>query len=180
MKYCKLCFLFIITLCFQNVIAQTATNNTYAVIVGVSNYESIGIRKLKFANNDAQNFYNYLLSKSGGSVPPRNMKLLLDEEASFAAIYQELKWLLKKAKKDDLVYFYFSGHGDMENTTIYKLGFLLAQNTPRTNYINNALRIEDLNYYANTLSTKNQAKVVLITDACHSGILQVMISGEIN
>jgi tetratricopeptide (TPR) repeat protein len=171
MKYYKLSFLFLIALCFQNVNAQTAANNTYAVIVGVSNYESIGIRKLKFANNDARNFYNYLLSKSGGSVPPRNIKLLVDEEASFAAIYQELKWLLKKAKKDDLVYFYFSGHGDMENTTIYKLGFLLAQNTPRTNYINNALRIEDLNYYANTLSTKNEAKVILITDACHSGNL---------
>lgn len=152
---------------------NTAINkgNTYALIVGVSNYESIGIKKLRFSTRDAQNFNDYLLSKAGGSVPEENIKLLLDSAASFAAIYKELKWLIRKAKKNDLVYFYFSGHGDMENTTIYKLGFLLAQNTPRTNYINNALRIEDLNYYANTLSTKNEAKVILITDACHSGNL---------
>ncbi len=145
--------------------------NTYAVIVGVSNYESVGIKKLRFSTKDAQNFNDYLLSKAGGSVPEENIRLLLDSAASFAAIYKELKWLIRKAKKNDIVYFYFSGHGDMENTTIYKLGFLLAQNTPRTNYINNALRIEDLNYYANTLSTKNEAKVILITDACHSGNL---------
>jgi Tfp pilus assembly protein PilF/uncharacterized caspase-like protein len=145
--------------------------NTYALIVGVSNYESFGIKKLRFSTKDAQNFNDYLLSKAGGSVPEENIRLLLDSAASFAAIYKELKWLIRKAKKNDLVYFYFSGHGDMENTTIYKLGFLLAQNTPRTNYINNALRIEDLNYYANTLSTKNEAKVILITDACHSGNL---------
>jgi tetratricopeptide (TPR) repeat protein len=69
------------------------------------------------------------------------------------------------------VYFYFSGHGDMENSTIYKLGFLISYNTPRTNYINNAVRIEDLNNYANTLSVKTKAKVILITDACHSGNL---------
>jgi hypothetical protein len=82
MKYCNLYFLFLITLSLQTVNAQTgAPGNTYAVIIGVSNYESIGIRKLKYANKDAQNFYNYLLSKSGGSVPPENIKLLLDEEA---------------------------------------------------------------------------------------------------
>ena len=39
------------------------------------------------------------------------------------------------------------------------------------NYLNNAVRIEDFNIMANTLSVKKKAKVILITDACHSGKL---------
>lgn len=35
----------------------------------------------------------------------------------------------------------------------------------------NAVRIEDLNKIANTLSARNNGKVILITDACHSGKL---------
>lgn len=156
--------------------SSTANNlahrvSTYAVIVGISKYESDGITQLEYAHRDAQVFADYLKSKAGGSIPEENIRLLLNENATFGAIYDALNWLVETCQKDDLVYFYFSGHGDMENNTIYKLGFLLSYNTPRINYINNAVRIEDLNNIANTLSIANQAKVVLITDACHSGKL---------
>src|SRR5687767_3360362 len=145
--------------------------NTYAVVVGISNYKSKGIPKLRFANRDALEFTNFLQSKAGGSVPQDNIRLLVDSAATTAAMYDALTWLLETCKENDIVFFYFSGHGDMENNTIYKLGFLLTHNTPRNNYINNALRIEDLNNVANTLSVQSKVKVVLITDACHSGKL---------
>lgn len=148
--------------------AQRPAPNTYAVIAGISSYASKGIPALRFANRDAEAFNKYLLDEK---VPAANIKLLLNEEATTASIYSALSWLNETAAKDDLVYFYFSGHGDMESETIYKLGFLLTYNTPRTNYINNAIRIEDINNFANTLSLKNKAKVVIITDACHSGNL---------
>ena len=150
---------------------RAGAGNTYAVVVGISKYESSGIPQLEYAHKDALFFADYLKSKSGGSVPEENIRLLVNENATYSAIYDALDWLLTTCHKDDLVYFYFSGHGDMENTTIYNLGFLLSYNTPRTNYINNAVRIEDLNNIANTLSVKINAKVVLITDACHSGKL---------
>jgi tetratricopeptide (TPR) repeat protein/uncharacterized caspase-like protein len=150
---------------------QLLKGNTYAVIVGISKYQNAGIRELRFANRDAQMFSDYLTSPAGGSVPQENIRLLLDSTATNAAVYNALSWLTQTVQANDLVYFYFSGHGDMEAETARRLGFLLAFNTPRTNYINNAIRIEDLNYYANTLSGKSKAKVILITDACHSGTL---------
>ncbi|MEO6313515.1 MAG: tetratricopeptide repeat protein [Chitinophagaceae bacterium] len=149
----------------------TAGAHTYAVVVGISKYENTGIPQLDFAHKDALVFSNFLKSAAGGQVPEENIRLLLNEQATFAAIYDALDWLLHTCQQNDLVYFYFSGHGDMENSTIYKLGFLLSYNTPRNNYINNAVRIEDLNNIANTLSVKVNAKVVMITDACHSGKL---------
>lgn len=147
------------------------SGNTYAVIVGISKYENIGITQLEYADRDARVFASYLESKAGGTVPPENIRLLLNDTATFGAIYDAMNWLMETCKKNDVVYFYFSGHGDVENNTIYKLGFLLSYNTPRTNYINNAVRLEDLNNMANTLSVDRQAKVILITDACHSGNL---------
>ena len=148
-----------------------ASSNTYAIVVGISKYESTGITQLDYADQDAKVFASYLESKAGGSVPPENIRLLTNESATFAAVYDAMNWLMETCQKGDMVYFYFSGHGDMENNTIYKLGFLLTYNTPRFNYLNNAVRLEDLNNFANTLSVQKQAKVVLITDACHSGNL---------
>jgi uncharacterized caspase-like protein len=166
-------FLFLAAFFFSSVNgrAQAEAPATYAVVVGISTYANKGITKLQFANRDAQAFSDYLRSKAGGSVPEENIRLLIDREATTASVYDALSWLTSVCKQNDVVYFYFAGHGDMESQTMYKLGFLLTYNTPRTNYINNAVRIEDLNNFANTLSTKNKARVVLITDACHSGTL---------
>lgn len=166
-------FLFILWFLYCSIIhaQQIQKGNTYAVIVGISKYQNTGIRELRFANRDAQMFFNYLQSPAGGAVPQENIRLLLDSTATNAAVYNALSWLTETVQQNDHVYFYFSGHGDMESETARRLGFLLAFNTPRTNYINNAIRIEDLNIYANTLSAKSKAKVIIITDACHSGTL---------
>lgn len=145
--------------------------STYAIIVGISQYESSSIPTLNFAHKDAIAFAQYLRTKAGGNVPEQNMRVLIAEQATTAAVYDAMNWVLKTAKQNDLVYFYFAGHGDMENTTIYKLGFLLTYNTPANNYINNSIRMEDVNNFANTLSTNTKAKVIMITDACHSGKL---------
>ena len=150
---------------------QIHKGNTYAVVVGISKYQNAAIKELRFANRDAQMFFEYLRSPAGGVVPQDNIRLLIDSTATNAAVYDALSWLTQTVQANDLVYFYFSGHGDMESETARRLGFLLAFNTPRTNYLNNAIRIEDLNYYANTLSAKSNAKVIIITDACHSGTL---------
>jgi Flp pilus assembly protein TadD len=166
---------FLVISCFisARAITQSAGNslpasNTFAIIVGISEYENI--TKLNFAHRDAEEFEKFLLSKAGGSVPSDNIRMLLNENATYTSIYNALYWLRDIAGKDDLVYFYFSGHGDIENTSD-NLGFLLPVNTPRTNYLHNAVRIEDLNRIANSLSVTKGSRVIMITDACHSGDL---------
>lgn len=151
--------------------SQGTNGNTYALIVGISSYDLNGIPRLDFAHRDAQEFARFLRSANGGNVPEDNIRLLINEQANYASIYNSLYWLADTCRKNDLVYFYFSGHGDVENKTVHKLGFLLAANTPRFNYINNAVRIEDVNNIANTISATKGARVVIITDACRSGNL---------
>lgn len=146
------------------------SSNVYALIIGISDYEKGGINDLKFAHLDATAFSDYLQSESGGAVPSENIELLTNNEATIADIYIALKSIEKKVKNNGLVYFYFSGHGDVESS-LYDLGFLLAADTPNKNYVNNAIRIEDINNMANTLSVQKNVRVVLITDACHAAKL---------
>ncbi len=158
--------------------ATALPENTFAVIIGIANYENENIN-LNYANRDARVFAEYLQSKAGGTIPSENIRLLIDTVATTAAIYNALNWLRDKCELSKIedngkpckVYFYFSGHGDVETDTKANLGFLIAYNTPANNYINNAVRIEDLNNYAHTLSVDLNANVVIITDACHSGKL---------
>ena len=67
--------------------------NTYAVIVGISEYQN-EIAPLDFAHKDAKVFADYLRSKAGGSVPEENVRLLLNKDATHTAIYNALDWLL--------------------------------------------------------------------------------------
>lgn len=175
-NFSRIFFLFILVnfLCRQHTVAQTTANvkgNTYAVVIGISKYENKGIEQLEFADRDANAFADYLRSKAGGSVPEQNIRLLVNEKATLSAVYESLEWLLEVCQENDLVYFYFSGHGDLENVTISSDGYLICYNSPRTNYIYNAVQIDYLNKVANTLSVRNNGKVILVTDACHSGKL---------
>lgn len=151
--------------------AQNKTRNTYAVVIGIASYENKNIRQLEYSNKDAQLFAQWLQSSSGGTVPVSNIRLLLNEQATIAAIYNALDWLKQQCHEGDEVYFYFSGHGDVETVDTKNKGYLLAYNTPPHNYPNNAVSVEQLNEDANYLTLQKKAKVVIITDACHSGKL---------
>lgn len=160
--------------CFSfpsDLLSQSSAAKTYAVIIGISTYQSNALPALKYADKDAGLFASYLQSKAGGNVPANQIKLLINEQATIAAVYDALDWLKETCKKGDVAYIYFSGHGDVETKNTFSLGYLIAYNTPPNNYSNNAIRIEDINNLANTLSVKNKAKAILITDACHSGKL---------
>ena len=149
--------------------AQPAANNTYALVAGISGYRDAAIPRLSYADKDAVLFSQWLQTNAGGSVPQYNIKLLTNEKATVAAFYDGLDWLKNNAKENDLVYIYFSGHGDVETQTTGSRGYLLSWNSPPNNYLNNAISVTDLNNTANEITTKNKAKIILITDACHSG-----------
>ncbi len=143
---------------------------TKALVIGISNYQEDGIPDLKYADKDAKEFVKYLKSKGGGSLKDEQIKILTNEQATNAQIYAELDWLMEACGPDDQAVIYFSGHGDVETKTKRQQGFLLAYDTPPTNYMIGALRLNDLNNYLETL-VDQKAKIIVITDACHSGNL---------
>ncbi|MGB4938014.1 MAG: tetratricopeptide repeat protein [Ferruginibacter sp.] len=165
----------VLVFCSKLIFAQqtntASSGNTYALVIGIAKYLDPDIPQLQFSNQDAEVFAEFLQSKAGGYVPKENIRLLVDSFATTGSVYNAIYWLKNSCKKNDKVYIYFSGHGDLENITMYKNGFLICYDSPQFNYVRLALSIDYLNDMANTLSVENEANVILITDACHSGKL---------
>jgi uncharacterized caspase-like protein len=178
----QFCFLIAFNLCCKIIFAQPAVDlnqqnrqpgagNTYAIVIGISSYADPDIPKLSFSNKDAIVFADFLQSASGGSVPKQNIKLLTDTMATIGEVDKSIRWLMDNCKEGDKVFFYFSGHGEMENVTMSKNGYLICYNTPSVAFVNMGLSIDYLNDVVNTISVGTKAKVIVITDACHSGTM---------
>ncbi len=151
---------------------QLSSTNTYAVVVGISDYQDKDISDLQYADKDAEAFANYLRSPAGGSLDGDHLHLLINEQATAGRIAEALDDLIEKAKKDDQVIIYFSGHGDVEGKKLTKPGFLLCWDAPSRVYMGGGTySLSFLQEVVSTLSVQNQAKVVVITDACHAGKL---------
>ena len=82
---------------------------TYAVIVGISNYQHYKWN-LKYADRDAEELYQLLLTPSGGGIEERNVKKLINEQATTLGITKALRTFLKEPGKEDLVLLFFACH----------------------------------------------------------------------
>jgi hypothetical protein len=81
----------------------------WAVIVGIAAYEHI--QQLTYTKDDAYRMYAFYKSPEGGSLPDRQITLLIDEDATRKNIMKAIQNTYSQAGKDDIVIFYFSGHG---------------------------------------------------------------------
>ncbi|MEI2696511.1 MAG: tetratricopeptide repeat protein [Saprospiraceae bacterium] len=153
-------------------INQQLSTNTYAVVVGISDYQDNNISDLRFADKDAEAFANFLRSSAGGRLDVDHLKVLLNEKATVAQFAIALDWLMEVVKENDQVIIYFSGHGDVEKKTITQPGYLLCWDAPSRVYLaGGALALPMFQDIITTLSAQNKAKVIVITDACRSGKL---------
>ena len=142
-----------------------------AVVVGISNYQHQNIPPLKYAHTDARAFAQWLGTPSGGLVPKQNIQLMVNEQATTAAICVALQWLVDESDRGDRAIFYYSGHGDVETTTVRQNGYLLGYDSPAAVYAAGAISLQYLQDIITTLCMQNEALTLVIADACHAGKL---------
>ncbi len=127
----------------------------YAVLVGVARYNHM--KSLKYTDDDAYRMFAFLKSPEGGALADDQIRILIDEDASKENILKSLEKTFSKAGPNDVVFFYFSGHG-------LKGAFLPID------YDGNNNRVEHAEIMAILDKCPAKSKVV-IADACHSGSL---------
>ena len=140
----------------------------FAVIVGIDDYSTVGIADLKFAANDAKEFYRILTDPEHGAFAEADVKLMTpdaddpDDRPTKNNILARVKSWLGQAQDGDTILFYFSGHGIEENdqsyliTTDSKLSLLSDTTVP-------SRRVLEL------MAETKASKRVLILDSCYSG-----------
>ena len=128
---------------------KPGTGKVHGLIIGINAYQDFPA--LQYANADALNFYRLLLSPSIGA-DSNHVVLLLNEKATSPNVYEALENLVTFAKAGDRVFIYFSGHGDVEKTTVQQFGFLVTYDTPKKMVMRNSLDVNHLNAYVSTLS----------------------------
>lgn len=133
--------------------AFTTPRKVWAVIVGVGAYTTMPA--LRYTDDDAYRFYAFLKSVDGGGLRDDQIRILIDEEATRKRILETAKDLFARAKPEDLILFYFSGHG-------LKGGFLPYD----FDGYYNKIYYEEL---AALLAQSKAAYKICFADACHSG-----------
>jgi len=123
-----------------------AQGNVYAIAVGVSRYASPTIENLQYADKDAFDLYTLFKTQA----QEQRLRLLTNERATRGNVLKTVQVLFSQAGPQDMVVFYFSGHG--------REGLFLAHDTPI--YFNDLLA---------AMKSSRAGRKVIFADACFSG-----------
>jgi uncharacterized caspase-like protein len=140
----------------------------WAVVIGISKYKNIP--SLKYAANDAREFYRYLTEVN--RVPKDHIWLLLDEEASLDNLKSVLGTQLRRQTgKDDMVIIYLAGHGATERDAASPDGdglekYILPHNVNPKDLYASAMPMREVAHIFNRI---NSDRLVFISDTCYSG-----------
>ncbi len=139
-------------------VEKSAEVKIWAVVIGVGRYSTMPV--LKYSDDDAYQYYAFLKSPEGGALPDKQLRILVDEDATRANILTTIRQVFLKADENDVIVFYFSGHG--------LPGSFLPQDYDG---MNNKLYHNEVK----TILEQSRAKhKICIADACHSGSLLAM------
>ena len=144
-----------------------AGTDKFAVVVGIARYSDTagGITSLQFADRDAQDFRDFLLSPDGGSFPKENIRLLLNDDATSQNLRSALFTFLTKAQPQDEVVLYIAGHGAPDPNDPRNL-YLLTYDTKVEDMGGTAFPMYQLqDVFARVIKAK---RVVTFADTCHS------------
>lgn len=110
----------------------------------------------------------------------KNIKKLINQQATKASIVNALKSLVTQSKRGDIVYVHFSGHGQQmkdvhndENDGLDEcwIPYDAYRKPCDKDRGEKHLTDDEVNYYLNAIRDKvgDTGKILVVIDACHSG-----------
>jgi|GEM_PF-579615 EAL domain-containing protein (putative c-di-GMP-specific phosphodiesterase class I)/uncharacterized caspase-like protein len=165
-------------------VKKVSTNGTaYAVLIGINSYiDSQHLPNLEYAEKDCQDLYEVLTNADNSILLPKNVTLLLGENATTTNVREVLfKEIVTKATNNDIVLVYFSGHGFILGEQHGK-AYLGTYDVDIVNLITKnrraGLRMDEL--YEDVFSISPAKYVIFILDSCHSGAFVPSLTKGIN
>ncbi|MCA9471568.1 MAG: caspase family protein [Nitrospira sp.] len=140
----------------------------WAVVIGISRYDKV--RPLKYADNDALAFHEYLMNDVG--IPAEHLTSLINEQATLVNLKRTLGTELKrKAGPKDTVIIYYAGHGAPETDSASPDGdglekYLIPYDADPQDLYTTGLPMREVETIFDRIAAE---RVIFITDSCYSG-----------
>ncbi len=158
--------------------ARAEDHRTWAVVVGVSDYDNPAVRDLRYADRDARAFAEFLMDAAGGSTPREQIFLLTSPEkdptgksslvADRRPTYENIRYALgefvSKASSDDRMILFIAGHGAAD--TAKNLYLLACDTDPSQLRVNGYPMWQMKDVIEKFIPCR---EVLLLVDACHGG-----------
>lgn len=141
----------------------------YAVVIGISDYKDPKIPDLKYADADAQAFYDFITSPIGGDFRKENVLLLKNDQATLKNVKLAVTNFLKKAIDTDFVVIFMACHGVPEPDRPNNL-YLLAHDSELDGLSATAYHMENVN--ADMKRYISAKRLIFFADTCHSAGLR--------
>lgn len=163
---------------------QASANNRWAIVVGISHYpKESGWGRISGAEDI--NIVVPMLTQNG--FDESHIKTLTEDQATKKGIRLAFDNLANQVKLGDVVYFHFSGHGqlitDLNNDEKDEYGDLIGYDTALIPYDacrkydpikyrgKNHIIDDELNEWLHLIKSKigEEGSLIVVLDACHSG-----------
>ena len=145
-----------------------AMNNAHALVVGIANYQQIN-KLPPTVLKDAQDIHDLLVDPQRCGYAPDKVQLLLDGQATQAAMRQALADLAAHGDPDSTVFFYISSHGGRIESGPHAGEYLLPVDTVYTTGQSVAQTAISGSEFTAALRAIPARKVVVLFDCCHAG-----------
>ena len=142
-------------------------DNSWALIIGIDKYENV--HNLQYAVKDAESMQAILIENF--EFPKENVKLLINDQATYQNIRRQFSEISKSAEENDRVLIFFSGHGE---TAVLpeggEKGYLIPHEGDLDDLYLTAISMDDLKQTALMSKAKH---ILYLVDACYSGLATV-------
>jgi len=136
-----------------------------AVVIGISRYQDGRVRQLQWAHRDALMIRDYLKSRRGGSLSDDRIALLLNEDATAAAIRAAFNKVL--LQRTATVVIFIAAHGYEANGQ----GYIAATDTRIQDLPDRGVALSEINGLI-TAGLSGVKSIYAYVDSCYSGYLQ--------
>ena len=139
-------------------------DNSYALVIGIDKYKNVS--NLDYAVKDAESVANLL--KENFNFSSKNIKTLLNEEATLSNIKNSLSEIAYSAKENDRVLIYFAGHGITDDLPDGgEMGYLLPIDGKPDKLFATSIPMDDLKRISSMSASKH---MLFLIDACYGGL----------
>lgn len=142
---------------------------TYALLVGISQFQDTSIESLHYADEDAREMRKMLLSRRAGAIPSQNIMMLVNQEATRAAINAAIDThLLSRQDPSDTILLFLATHGVTVPVDGDDQGFIVAWDSSAKDLATTGIPMEDIKHkFEDRVS--GIRLLILYADFCYAG-----------